>query len=42
MLSDATLYEMTADYIIETKNKKISQILTNIEEIMTAHENHKN
>src|SRR6056300_201205 len=37
-----TLYEMTADYIIETKNKKISQILTNIEEIMTAHENHKN
>ena len=36
------LYEMTADYIIETKNKKISQILTNIEEIMTAHENHKN
>jgi shikimate kinase len=38
----STLYEMTADYIIETKNKKISQILTNIEEIMTAHENHKN
>ena len=37
-----TLYEITADYIIETKNKKISQILTNIEEIMTAHENHKN
>ena len=37
-----TLYEMTADYIIETKNKKISQILTNIEEIMIAHENHKN
>ena len=36
------LYEMTADYIIETKNKKISQILTNIEEIMIAHENHKN
>ena len=38
----STLYEMTADYIIETKNKKISQILTNIEEIMIAHENHKN
>ena len=36
------LYEMTADYIIETKNKKISQIISNIEEIISAHENYKN
>jgi len=36
------LYEMTADYIIETKKKKISQIVSNIEEIISAHENYKN
>ena len=38
----STLYEMTADYVIETKNKRIAQIVTHIEEIISAHENHTN
>jgi len=38
----SALYEMTADYVIETKNKRIAQIVTYIEEIISAHENYKN
>ena len=38
----SALYEMTADYVIETKNKRIAQIVTHIEEIISAHENHTN
>src|SRR6056300_1250791 len=38
----SALYEMTADYVIETKNKRIAQIVTYIEEIISAHENHTN
>lgn len=36
------LYESTADYIIDTKEKKILQILNEIEKKIISHENHSN